>query len=548
LTLISDFIRLTALSSNDYKQSDEKSCVMSKPKSFFASLLRLLREDGFQSELLRQWQTRLNSLCHSNGMIGLLLVLGIARAVFLLQAYAPAQGADAMDYYTYAAYINGADLPAQAANVSPLYPIFVYINTYILGNFKLIFVWQGLMSASLGVLYYIGLRRFHTILAVLVAFIVLGDTQTGTIFNFTSTEPLYVFLLACIYALTLMQHEQRLPFTIWNIALGSLLVLVRETRTVARYLFIPIWGLVIVASRDWRRAGLILLSYLLTSALFALTTDVSNVTQQSSYNDTMLLRPLVSYDLLDANSGPASAELSVLINTCRNSENAIPLFPCLQASYGSEENTLAQLNLAYAESVTQRPFALYQRLFENFTDFLSLSGRQLYGTPTPADVQCADIPARVQRQTDYMFTREWAAVGLTDSQMAAYTAAVEEYAHLLCPPAPTNPLAHAITDYLSLRYRSLSRTNPYHWYISLFVLIIIIPWARKLWFPALLACGILFYHAAISAVLFNIQPRYVLVTNPFRGILLLMVLVIIGSLVLKLADKVIYQFQHRKLA
>jgi hypothetical protein len=40
------------------------------------------------------------------------------------------------------------------------------------------------------------------------------------------------------------------------------------------------------------------------------------------------------------------------------------------------------------------------------------------------------------------------------------------------------------------------------------------------------AAGLLSYHAAISAVILNVQERYVVVTNPFKTILVLATIIL----------------------
>jgi hypothetical protein len=107
----------------------------------------------------------------------------------------------------------------------------------------------------------------------------------------------------------------------------------------------------------------------------------------------------------------------------------------------------------------------------------------------------------------------------------------------MCPPWPDNDNVSAAVDRLALRYKSLSRPRPYLWYASLGVAVLVIPWARRrLLFPVLLAGAILANHAAISALVFNVQPRYIAVMNPYKGFLLFALLYIIAVLALRLLD------------
>jgi hypothetical protein len=68
--------------------------------------------------------------------------------------------------------------------------------------------------------------------------------------------------------------------------------------------------------------------------------------------------------------------------------------------------------------------------------------------------------------------------------------------------------------------------------------VLAIPWARRrCLFPVLLAGAILANHAAISAVVLNVQPRYIAVTNPYKGFLLLALLYILGLMLVRIADE-----------
>ncbi len=39
--------------------------------------------------------------------------------------------------------------------------------------------------------------------------------------------------------------------------------------------------------------------------------------------------------------------------------------------------------------------------------------------------------------------------------------------------------------------------------------------------------------------MFNVQPRYIAIVNPYKGVLLLVLLYVLGALVLHLADKML---------
>jgi hypothetical protein len=108
----------------------------------------------------------------------------------------------------------------------------------------------------------------------------------------------------------------------------------------------------------------------------------------------------------------------------------------------------------------------------------------------------------------------------------------------MCPPWPDSPALREAVDYISFRYRSLGRPNPIPWYIAVVALTLIVPWIRRQYLGLILAASIyLFNHALISAVIDNVQPRYVMVTNPFRALLLLALLYFIARLLVQLGQR-----------
>jgi hypothetical protein len=72
------------------------------------------------------------------------------------------------------------------------------------------------------------------------------------------------------------------------------------------------------------------------------------------------------------------------------------------------------------------------------------------------------------------------------------------------------------------------------WYGSLWLLGLFVPWIRRRYLPLILTGSVyLFNHALISAVIDNVQPRYTVVTNPFRALLLLSLLYLILGLIVQ---------------
>ena len=70
---------------------------------------------------------------------------------------------------------------------------------------------------------------------------------------------------------------------------------------------------------------------------------------------------------------------------------------------------------------------------------------------------------------------------------------------------------------------------------------VVVPWARRYLFPVLLAGAILANHAAISAVVLNVQPRYIAVVNSYKGFLVVVLLFFVGVFVIRLFDEFLAQ-------
>ena len=71
---------------------------------------------------------------------------------------------------------------------------------------------------------------------------------------------------------------------------------------------------------------------------------------------------------------------------------------------------------------------------------------------------------------------------------------------------------------------------------ALAVAVLAIPWARRYLIPVLLAGAILANHAAASAVVLNVQPRYIAVANPYKGVLLLVLVYVVGRTAARVID------------
>ena len=82
----------------------------------------------------------------------------------------------------------------------------------------------------------------------------------------------------------------------------------------------------------------------------------------------------------------------------------------------------------------------------------------------------------------------------------------------------------------------VSPLYPYLWYSALVLLVAVIPWMRRLWYPIFMGGGILLYHAAISAAALTVQPRYTIVVNPFKGLMVIALVILGCHLIFQIVD------------
>jgi hypothetical protein len=464
-----------------------------------------------------------NSLFASRWTLIFLLILCVLRIGVFILAYAPADGADAGDYYNYAAYIAGYDLPERATNVSPVYPLFIYVTHYVLDSLEIAIILQLGMSALLGLITYYAWRPWNALLAFLLAVLVIGDAQTGVVFNFTSTEPLYIFLLLSVFSLAIStRRDDRI---IWKpLLIGVLLMLISETRTVGLYLIPGILGVYAVYTLDLKRAALAVSSTVISILLFSTVMSVLQIHQRSTTNMIMYSRPLLEYDLFDPEAGPASRNLASYLDVCDMPPGDRQISVCIEENFLESESAVGRLYRdAFFEMIRTDSDSMIQAARTAFYNYSRMGGQQYQGTLTPADVQCSTTDARIERSIDYMQNVEWRAINLTESQQSDHRRVVTDFANQLCPPWPENQHARTVTDFLAKQYKFMSVFSPYLIHGLLILLIALFPWARKFWYPYCLAAGIWLTHAAISSLLLNVQPRYIVVTN-------IMVLFIYGLL------------------
>jgi len=503
--------------------------------------LGTLFKDAFRDSTLRSPQLaalrrRLRLVYDSRYTWGLLLALGVARVVIFLLAYPPARGADATDYFLYAAQFEGLKAPIVFDLIYPLYPLLMYVTHYVLGSIYWLIGLQLVMSAVQGVMFYWAIRPYSPALAFGVALMVLGDAQTGILYGFTSTEPAYMFLLNLSFCVSLIQLKR--PSSRWlqagDVALGVLLVLTLLMRPVGRYLIVPFGLLFLMGTRSWRRSAVVAASYGMALAAAVLFNQVVFDRLELNGGGTFMLnRPLVASGLLHVDNGPASARLVAMRAACPANSNPTR---CLIEQTGSWPTVRKLYSDAYREMLQTHGVEFARKVVAAFTDFLKLPGQQYSGPVTPSAVQCADVEATTDRNVTAYLEQDWLLLDAPDVTAEKLRPIVSDFNHATCPPWPDNATVRRAVDWVAMRYRSLSRPHPYVWYTELGLVVLLIPWARRYLFPVLIAGAILANHAAISAMVLNVQPRYTAVVNAYKGFLLLTLLFIVGLFLLRVVD------------
>ncbi len=483
---------------------------------------------------------RLTRWCNSPYALWLLIGIGVLRTAILLLTYPPAHGPDSLTYFLYAERLTGQDFPALAQLVPPLYPYLILVTYKWLGSAYWLVALQVVMAVTIAPLYYLSIRRYSPILACLAGLVIVADVQHGIVFNLLSTEPLYAFLLAClIYVLLAAFERQRLHTDRvawrWFLAVGGIVALLLLTRPVAKFMIVPVALLVWVIVRHWRPAVVTIVGFAGVVAGYALLSlVVVGQVEGLTSGLYMALRPTILQERarLEAGgqAGSPAADCQRGDEDCSTPEGAAePDAP----TGGAALRDLGYIWERVRNILLGEQFGDYlAQVGASTLDFLSLSGQQYgYDPVLPGEVQCVASEARAEGVTPEWFGAfhaSWALpsdpetlTALREIVPAVYTA--------MCPSLPNVPALRSGVDYVAFRYRSLAR--PEHqllfWYGGVFLLAVVMPSARR-YLPLLLTMAmLLLYHALISAVSLNVQPRYVVVTNPFRAVLLTAMVVLL---------------------
>lgn len=465
--------------------------------------------------------------------------LGIVRGLISLLAYPAARGADSLAYFFYAERLYGLDMPGLAQVVPPLYPILILVTYKWLSSAYLLIALQLLMSAAIIPLFYEAVKRVDSVLALLVSVVILLDFQLAVVFNFISTEPLYVFLLALSFNLFMrVAWRDSAGPRAMTAAAGISLVLLLLTRAVARFMILPLALVYLLQRRNWKQLALfvggfgvsLLLWSLVSQSLLAQVEGVSS----STYMVTGIVRR--NSEWLAPENGPATAVFIDLQETCAGQR--LKFYTCYEYERGTTDGLIPLIINTTIETVRANIGPYTVEVWGNLNRFLKLSGQQLGFDPgTPSAAQCANpdgwVDALALEDTyGYGWNWAWGVRRYIDNNFETFRAYLRPIIKSLCPPLPDSAGVRQVVEYLTFRYRSLGRPNPMLWYGALFALTLIVPWVRRRYLTLVLAGSVyLFNHALISAVIDNVQPRYVVVTNPFRAILLVtLVYLVVGLL------------------
>lgn len=491
---------------------------------------------------IQRCTSTVSAFCQKRWIPWVLFALALARNVVLLMAYPPAHGADSLVYFVYAERFLGFNVPTIADLAPPLYSLLILLTYKVLGSIYWLIALQFVLSAVLPPLgYFIG-RRYQPILGLMMGLVILGDVQVAVVYNFTSTEPLYIFLLLLMYwgylrlaDLTLTLKQGRLAFFV-----GMLLQLLVLTRAISRYLILPLEIIFIVITRRYRLAVIMFSGFLAATALYILLTLLvfGRIEGFTTSNLNMMTIFLVKPEWVESENGINSATYLAGIADCPY--HGYGKMTCLRERLDSWEQIQAVLGGTFAEMVRRHPLEYLSSIWDQMNGFLSLSGQQFgLDAQTPNEIQCREA-ANLNVQPPEIGETHWSMM-LPDFTPESVTSALrlqDQILNVFCPsPIQSNETARELVDTIAERYRSLGRPLPLLWYGSLFVLVLVLPFARKYQLLVLSGLAILFNHAILSALVLSVQPRYVAVINPIRAILLLVLLFIVVEGVFRLSAK-----------
>jgi hypothetical protein len=325
-------------------------------------------------------------------------------------------------------------------------------------------------------------------------------------------------------------------------ALGVTLVLLLLTRSVARPLFIPVIGLLFLGLhgnlvRRLRQVAWVVFGMVVTMGLVYGGYVVAFGAPKSiiGYNNNILIwQPIYRSELLEDINSPEAEQLRMLDTECRPSVSEVPL-ECMAEALGSTEALQDLLSEVYTTLLNQQTRPYIQGVIEQLVLAMRINSVQ-YRLDSPAVASCTDLSMRVDEELAYYLEQERLFTNVTVNEDSLRDALAQRRA-LMCPPLYENEDVRGIVVRLAEQYRSLNRPNFWWYYGGLALLVLTVSWLRHCWSVWMLAGGMIAFHALVIAVIFNVQPRYVVIFTPFQAILLVTLFFTLGKVSLLTLDR-----------
>lgn len=488
------------------------------------------------------------------------LTISAVRALLLLWAYPPAHQSDSDLFFLYADRLSGYDWPLLDKVTYPAYPFLILVTEKWLGSAMWLIVLQFFMSITIVPLYYLMLKPYSSILALVVALVMLSDVQSAATFNFSGAEPLYIFLLTLTFFVLLRQTAPGASrrASAADSLTGILLVLLWLTRTIGRYLIVPYALVFWLYTRSLRRTLTLLAGFGATAVLYAaLSTVVLGQVVGMNATDYAFERVMRHHpDWVSAENGPNSRIWIETVANCDPPEQ-FHLAYCIYQQTGVWEEAEAVIQGAAFETIRPHIVEYLVEVWNNTMYFLS-SSAEVYNLSEelPSTVQCQNLEARMARiDADFVRTHVTRLtiplLGIEpgpqfDVALSQYKGAVTNYTQAFCPPTVNSVPLRDLVDELMSRNRVFGRPNPYLWYGGVLLLSLMIPFARR-FLPVVLVMGVTLAMLAISPAMLSVHvnPRYVIPVNSLRIVLLSILVFILIKLAVYLMDALVKRTQRR---
>jgi hypothetical protein len=437
--------------------------------------------------------------------------------LLLLLAYPPAHTTDSNLFFLYAERLAGYDIPLIDQVVYPLYPFLITISYHWLGSVYYLIAVQFLMSISIAPLYYLALKPYSPTLALFISILLLADIQSAVWYNFTGTEPLYMFLLTVALAILLRQMNpvghRKQYFA--DATVGVLLVLMWLTRTVGRYLLIPYAILIWLNTRDWKHTLAMVSGFLLSLVLFSLlsTLALGRVAGLTATDYTFVRMVIHHPEWIAAENGPATQTWLEATERCQPVGHFHYAY-CLYQQEGEWGKVEAITTATFLETIRANPGAYIIDTWNNLATFLATSGDMFnrWEEP-PGQVQCSTIEDRASL-IDAEFTQtniSRLTLPLLEYQgkdfageLTRFRDIMREIMGSLCPSTPHLPALRDVADWMMVLNRAFSPPGTHLWLGLLLILATGIPWARR-YLPLILAFGVTLLMLSLPPAMLSAQ-------------------------------------------